>query len=85
MKIKAFFKEVTKDFTDDMLKKIFKVAIEKFTKRMLIISYLTGFLSSIVFYNSILAFVFVFVFWIYFIYTTWQKTKETILESKKEQ
>ena len=78
-------KEIFRDFSDDILKKIFRTAIEKFTKRTLAISFCTGFLSSIVFYNSIIAFVFVMVLWLYLIYTTWQKTKNIILEEEKEQ
>ena len=78
-------KEIFRDFSDDILKKIFRTAIEKFTKRTLAISFCTGFLFSLAFYETVFVFVFVFIVWLYLLYSTWQKTKEAILKQDKEQ
>ena len=79
--IKQFFKEIT---DEELIKKIWKTAKEKFTGRVLLITACMGYMAGFIFHESIPMDIFVMVLYVYLVYTTWQKVKKVIIEEEKE-
>jgi hypothetical protein len=83
--IKSIKETIMGTFGDkEILKKISKTAIKMFPKRVCGIAFCFGYLTSLVFYGSIPAYIFVMGVWIYLLYSTWQKTKQAIIEEEEE-
>jgi len=79
--IEAIFREIT---DEELIKKIWKTAKEKFTGRVLLITACMGYMAGFIFHESIPMDIFVMVLYIYLVYTTWQKVKKVIIEEEKE-
>jgi len=83
--IKSIKETIMETFRDkEMLKKISKTAIEMFPKRVCGIVFCFGYLTSLVFYGSIPAYIFVMGVLIYLLYSTWEKIKQAIVEQEEE-
>ena len=78
--IKQFFREIT---NEELLQKIWKTAKEKFTGRVLLITACMGYMAGFIFHESIPMDIFVMVLYIYLIYSTWKKTKQSILAEEE--
>jgi hypothetical protein len=79
--IKQFFKEITDEET---ITRIWKTAVEKFTGRVIAIAGCIGYIACFCFYQSIPMDIFVMVAYIYLLYSTWQKTKQAIIEEEEK-
>ena len=80
--IKQFFREIT---DEELIKKIWKTAKEKFTDRVLLITACMGYMAGFIFHESIPMNIFVMVLYVYLVYSTWQKVKKVIIEEEKEE
>ena len=79
--IKQFFREIT---DEELIKKIWKVAKEKFTSRIMMITACMGYMAGFIFHQSLPMNIFVMVLYVYLLYSTWQKVKKVIIEEEKE-
>jgi uncharacterized membrane protein YfcA len=79
--IKQFLREIT---DEEMIKKAWKTAKEKFAGRVMAIAACMGYMAGFIFYQSLPMDVFVMALYIYLAYTTWQKTKQAILAEEEE-
>ena len=78
--IKQFFKEIT---NEELLQKIWKTAKEKFTGRVLLITACMGYMAGFIFHQSLPMDIFVMVLYIYLVYSTWKKAKQSILAEEE--
>ena len=79
--IKQFFREIT---DEELIKKIWKTAKEKFTGRVLLITACMGYMAGFIFHQSLPMDIFVIVLYVFLIYSTWQKTKQAIIQEEEE-
>ena len=83
--IKQFFKEITDEET---IKKVWKTATEKHSGRVMAIAACMGYMAGFIFHESIPMDIFVMVLYVYLVYSTWKKAKQSILaeeEGKKNE
>jgi len=77
-------KELLREITDEeMIKKVWKTAKEKFAGRVLLTVACMGYMAGFIFHQSIPMNIFVMALYIYSAYTTWQKTKQVILAEEE--
>ena len=79
--MKQFFKEIT---DEELLQKIWKTAKEKFAGRVMAIAACMGYMAGFIFHQSLPVDIFVMVAYIYLLYSTWQKTKQAIIEEEEK-
>jgi len=79
--IKQFFKEIT---NEELLRRVWKTATEKFAGRVMAIAACIGYMAGFIFHQSLPMDVFVMVLYVYLFYSTWQKTKQAIVEEEEE-
>ena len=83
--IKQFFREITDEET---IKKVWKTATEKHSGRVMAIAACMGYMAGFIFHESIPMDIFVMVLYVYLVYSTWKKAKQSILaeeEGKKNE
>ena len=80
--IKQFFREIT---NEELLRRIWKTATEKFTGRVMAIFACIGYMAGFIFHGNMPMNIFVMVLYVYLLYSTWQKVKKVIIEEEKEE
>ena len=78
--IKQFFREITDEET---IKKVWKTATEKHSGRVMAIAACMGYMAGFIFHESIPMDIFVMVLYIYLVYSTWKKAKQSILAEEE--